>query len=339
MNWLDQKKTFIGLSPMDGITDEAFRLTQIQVARPDVIFTEFVSAEGLAHHAVKLYSHFWFEDQERPIIAQLFGKDPESFYIASQIVLHLGFDGVDINMGCPAKTVTQHGSGASLIDKPDLAKEIILAVKRGVADYSSAKNLNHLHLPPKVTTALLPLAKKAVSHPTISLKTRLGVLSPKLDWISFLSQFNLDLITLHGRTLKQGYSGQADWQLINQAKEIIKNNCASKFFGNGDLNSLKQAQEYLDQYGLDGVLIGRAAMGNPWVFSDHQPTWLEKFNALIYHTEQFQRLYPNSRLDPLRRHYLLYTHSHPKAKELRQKLVTLTTIDQLLALEPEFLNC
>jgi len=150
-------KTFIhsqkivGLSPMDGITDEAFRLTQCQITKPDLIFTEFVSAEGLAHNAVKLFDTLLYSSIERPIIGQLFGKDPDSFYIAALILCHLGFDGIDINFGCPAKTVTQHGSGASLIDKPELASQIIKSVQKAVSDFSKNKfTLENLKLKEKV---------------------------------------------------------------------------------------------------------------------------------------------------------------------------------------------
>ena len=129
----------VGLSPMDGITDEAFRLTQCEIAKPDLIFTEFVSAEGLAHSAVKLFDTLLFSKEERPIIGQLFGKDPDSFYLAAVILCHLGFDGIDINFGCPAKTVTQHGSGASLIDKPELASQIIKSVQKAISDFASSK--------------------------------------------------------------------------------------------------------------------------------------------------------------------------------------------------------
>lgn len=328
----------IGLSPLDGITDEAFRLTQCHFAKPDVIFTEFVSAEGLAHNAVKLYDHLLFLPTERPIIGQLFGKDPDSFYLAATILCHLGFDGIDINMGCPAHTVTQHGSGAALIEKPQLASEIIKAVKQAIADKTK---LSDLKLKQKTLDRIAPLVKEGPGEiePTISIKTRLGINESVIDtWIPFLLRHNLDFLTLHGRTLKQGYSGVADWSEIQKAVNIAKT-FNTPILGNGDIKSRQQGIEYCHKYGVNGVLIGRAAMGNPWAFSDHVATFTEKFEAMKYHTQIFLKLFPDRRFEPLRRHFLLYTLGHPRAKELRLKICQLTSIDQLLAIEADFLNC
>jgi tRNA-dihydrouridine synthase len=148
---MEKYKYIIGLSPMDGVTDAAFRLTQVEIAKPDIIFTEFVSAEGIAHNAIKLFDQLLYSSKERPIIGQLFGKDPDSFYLATIILCHLGFDGIDINMGCPAKKVTQHGSGAALIEKPEVAAKIILAAQKGIADYQKdPKIFETLNLKQKV---------------------------------------------------------------------------------------------------------------------------------------------------------------------------------------------
>jgi len=323
---------------MDGITDEPFRLTQCHFAKPDIIFTEFVSAEGLAHNAVKLYDHLLFSPIERPIVAQLFGKDPDSFYIAATILCHLGFDGIDINFGCPARTVTQHGSGAALIDQPQLASEIIKAVKSAIADKTK---LSTLKLKQKTLDRITPLVKEGLGEieTTISVKTRLGTNESVVDiWIPFLLKHNLDFLTLHGRTLKQGYSGIADWDEIKKAA-IIAKSANVPIFGNGDIKSRQQGIEYCQKYGVNGVLIGRAALGNPWVFSDHPATFTEKFAAMKYHTQQFVSLFPDRRFEPLRRHFLLYTLGHPRAKQLRVKICQLTSIDQLLAIEADFLNC
>jgi len=344
-----EKGGIIGLSPMDGITDEPFRLTQCHIAKPDLIFTEFVSAEGLSHGAVKLFDQLLYSPEERPIVGQLFGKDPESFYTATIILCHLGFDGIDINMGCPAKTVTQHGSGAALIAKPELASEIIKSVQQAVADFvSGTTKLSDLKLKQKTLEVIShnlkycsPLVKEGLGEivPTVSVKTRLGITESTIGtWIPHLLSHSLDFLTIHGRTLKQGYSGSANWEEIKKVSEL----CAkytTPLIGNGDIQSLTQAKEYINKYQIAGVLIGRAAMGNPWVFSDHQPSWSEKFKAIVYHTQKFVEVFPHRRLDPLRHHYLIYTHNHPHAKKLREKIVTLTSIDQLLSLESDFCSC
>lgn len=339
-NWLNNKFPIVGLSPMDGVTDEPFRLTQCHVSKPDVIFTEFVSAEGLAHDAIKLYDHLLYLPEERPIIAQLFGKDPDSFYQAAQILCHLGFDGIDINFGCPAKKVTQHGSGAAIIANPKLAGQIISVVNKAIEDFK-----------PDVFTNLkaktVEVIKKnqqysqlnSYKQPTLSVKTRLGLDTDiSSSWIEFLSQQPLDLITLHGRTLKQGYSGEANWLAITAAAKIAHDH-QIKFFGNGDIATRQQGIEYCQQYQVNGVLIGRATMGNPWAFTNQNPSWSEKFQTMVYHLRQFQQVFPHRRVDVLRRDFLLYTHNHPHAKELRQKIVQISQIDQLLSIEDEFTNC
>lgn len=342
-NYIRAKK-IVALSPMDGITDEAFRITQCEIAKPDLIFTEFVSAEGLAHNAVKLFDTLLYSSEERPIIGQLFGKDPESFYIAAVILCHLGFDGIDINFGCPAKTVTQHGSGASLIEKPELASQIIKQVQQAVLDFKDKKvTLKDLALKEKVLKVIERNIKYSDHSediiPTVSVKTRIGISSDTTDnWIPFLLSHQLDFLTLHGRTLKQGYSGVANWDVIAKcAKMAQKTNTI--FFGNGDIQSRTQALEYCDKYQLNGVLIGRAAMGNPWVFSEKIPNLREKFSAMLLHAKNFTNVFPSRRFDPLRRHFLLYVSGHPNAKEMRMEIVKLNKIEELYALEERLLNC
>jgi len=332
----------VGLSPMDGITDEAFRFTQCEIAKPDLMFTEFVSSEGLAHSAVKLFDTLLYSSQERPIIGQLFGKDPNSFYIAAVILCHLGFDGIDINFGCPAKTVTQHGSGASLIDKPELASQIIKSVQKAVSDFANQKvTLKDFKLKEKVLKVIdrnIKYSGAEKTIPTISVKTRLGTTTDTSDiWIPFLLSHKLDFLTLHGRTLKQGYSGLADWGAIARAAKLAKK-AKTIFFGNGDVQSRKEALDYCQKYGVDGVLIGRSAMGNPWAFNDRKPDFKEKFSAMLLHAKNFTDIFPSRRFDPLRRHFLLYVSGHPQAKQLRQEIVKLTSIDQLYLLEERLTN-
>jgi tRNA-dihydrouridine synthase len=345
MSFLDfiHSQNIIGLSPMDGYTNEVFRLVLCQIQKPDVIFTEFVSAEGLSRGGVKLYDTLLYSHQEYPIIGQLFGKDPESFYKSAVILCYLGFDGIDINMGCPAKTVTQHGSGASLIGKPELASEIIKAVQSGVSDWFNQKvTVDNLKLTPKT----LEVIKRNLNYsgdfprvkPTISVKTRLGIDKPVTEnWVAHLLKHNLDFITLHGRTLKQGYSGLADWQEIKKAVDLAKDT-NTLIWGNGDIGSRRQGIEYCQNYGVNGVLIGRAALGNPWVFFDKIPSLEEKYQAMVLHAHLFLQVFPHRLFDSLRKNFLLYTSGHPRAKQLRAKLVRLNSLSELYALEEEFLS-
>lgn len=340
----DKGNPIVGLSPMDGVTDCAFRQTQCYVHKPDLIFTEFVSAEGISRGGVKLYDQLLFLPNERPIIGQLFGKDPESFYKGAVILSHLGFDGIDINMGCPAKTVTQHGSGAALIGKPELAAELIKSTQQGINDYVSGKvKITDIGL----KTASLEVIKRNLkfsnittrNKPTFSIKTRLGVSENTTEtWIPFLLQFKPDFLTLHGRTLKQGYAGTADWSAIALAANM-SHDSGVPLLGNGDVQNHQQALEHCQKFNVDGVLIGRASMGNPWVFTDQIPSFRDRFSIMCYHAQKFQEIFPHRQFDPLRRHFLLYTSGHPRAKQLRNQIVHLTSIEQLYALEADFLTC
>src|SRR3989344_7862531 len=164
--WKLLKKPIIGLAPMDGVTDAAMRFIVNKYGNPDVMFTEFTNVEGI-RHAVKtnkwspehrLARNFKYDESQRPIVAQIFGKDPESFRVAAKLMVELGFDGVDINMGCPAKNVSEHGSGAALIGQPDLAGEIIKAVQQGVSESASQREIG--------------------TEIPVSVKTRIGVDTP-----------------------------------------------------------------------------------------------------------------------------------------------------------------
>ena len=340
-------KKVIALSPMDGVTDCAYRQTQCFVKKPDVVFTEFVSAEGISRGGVKLYDQLLYGANERPIVGQIFGKDPDSFYKAAVILCHLGFDGVDINMGCPAHTVTQHGSGAALIGKPEVASAIIESTRQGINDYCSGKTTIYDIGLKKASLEIIDRNLRFSAHtpniksynPTLSVKTRIGITENVIDfWIPHLLKHHLDFISLHGRTLKQGYAGLADREAIRQAA-LLAHQTDTLLWGNGDINTLAQAQEYINEYHVDGVLIGRASMGNPWVFSGQTPDLRQKFSLMCYHADQFTRIFPSRRLDPLRRHFILYCSGHPRAKQLREKIVRINTLAELYALEEDFLTC
>lgn len=335
----------IALSPMDGITDEAFRLLQTEIAKPDLIFTEFVSAEGISHGGIKLYDTLLFSAKERPIIGQLFGKDPDSFYKSAIILSELGFDGVDINMGCPAKTVTQNGSGAALIAKPELAVEIIQKTKQGINDWFENKiKITDLGLNQKTLEVIKRNQKysqiSTINHlrPMISVKTRLGTTQSIIEsWASLLLAQDLDFLTIHGRTLKQAYAGTADWSEIQKVVDLAKNT-KTKIFGNGDIQTKAQGIEFCQKYGVNGVLIGRAACGNPWCFNNYLATPQERFSAMLLHAQFFAEVFPNRRFDSLRKNFLFYASGLANAKQLRSKLVRLNSIADLLQLEAEFLS-
>ncbi len=303
------KYPVIGLAPMDGITDAPFRYIYDIYGKPDIIYTEFVSVGGLLFGKPAFDRMLLRHKTETPIIAQLFGSDPDLFYKASFIVLKKGFDGIDINMGCPDKNVFNRGGGAGLILKPRLARDIILAVKKAVKD--NAKKLE---------------IKKYIP---VSVKTRSGYKSPQTkEWISNLLEAEPDIICLHARTYFQKYSGLADWEQIRIAADLAKPT-KTKIFGNGDIKNRTQALEKIKQYDLAGVLIGRAALGNPWIFKGVVPSTEERFKVLLEHCKKFTELFPKSSFSIMRKHLGWYAKDFPHAAEVRNQLMQVNNIDDV----------
>jgi len=234
------------------------------------------------------------------MIAQFFGCEPEYFYQAALVALEKGFDGVDINMGCPDKSVFHRGAGAALIIQPKLAKEIILSVKKAVQN----------RIP-------------------VSVKTRTGYKIPQTkEWISQLLEAEPDVICLHARTFAQKYSGRADWEQIGIAADLARPT-KTKIFGNGDIKSRQQALEKIKQYNLAGVLIGRAALGNPWIFKGVVPTTEERFKVLLEHCEKFRDFFPKSDFSIMRKHLAWYIKDFPHAAEVRNQLMQVKNIDDV----------
>lgn len=294
---------------MDGITDAPFRNIVDIYGKPNIIYTEFVSVKGLLFGKPAINRMLLRHKTETPMIAQLFGNDPDLFYKASFIVLKNGFDGIDINMGCPDKSVFNRGGGAGLILKPKLAKEIILSVKKAVKD--GAKKLN---------------IKKYIP---VSVKTRTGYKNPQTkEWISHLLEAEPDVICLHARTFAQKYSGRADWEQIGIAADLARPT-KTKIFGNGDIKSREQALERIKQYNLAGVLIGRAALGNPWIFKGIIPTTEERFQVLLEHCKKFQEFFPESEFKIMRKHLAWYAKGFAGSAEMRNQLMQVKSIDDV----------
>lgn len=320
--WQTLAKPIIGLAPMDGVTDAAMRFITKKYGNPPIVFTEFTSAEGIRAGALRLMKDFQYSEIERPVIGQVFGSDPDAFYHAAIVVAALGFDGLDINMGCPAKSVHERGAGAGLIKNPALAGEIIKASRRALEDWNDGISLKQAKIHETIITyvndqkvtpkrSLLPL----------SVKTRIGFDKPVTkDWISHLLQFNLANISLHGRTLKQLYSGQANWDEIGQAAELTKA-AQTSLLGNGDIVSLRDAHDKIKTYGLDGALIGRASFGNPWIFANSDASTEERLKVAVEHALKYEELFPGQHFLPMRKHLAWYAKGFERASQLRQKLV------------------
>ncbi|MFA6533406.1 MAG: tRNA-dihydrouridine synthase, partial [Patescibacteria group bacterium] len=219
------------------------------------------------------------------------------------------FDGIDINMGCPDKSVFARGGGAGLILQPKLAKKIILSVKKAVADGKEKLKI-----------------KKNI---TVSVKTRTGYRKHETkEWISNLLEAEPDFICLHGRTFSQKYSGQADWSQIGIAANLAEKT-GTKMLGNGDIKSREQALERIKEYDLAGVLIGRAALGNPWVFKGVIPTTEERFKVLLEHCKKFVKFFPSADLSIMRKHLAWYVKDFPHASEVRNELMQVKNIEDV----------
>lgn len=304
-----QGKPIFALAPMADVTDTVFRQIIAGCGGPDIFFTEFVSCDGLCSEGkTKLLKNLKFNKRiERPIIAQFFGSKPENFYKCAKLARILGFDGIDINMGCPDKKVEKQGAGAALMKNPTLAQKIILAAKKGAGK--------------------LP----------VSVKTRIGFNKPEIEtWIPALLKAKPDAIILHGRTRKEMSNVPAHWDLIGKAAKIAKGS-GVLIIGNGDISSLAEAKEKAKRYNLDGIMVGRGIFANPWFFNpDINPAEIkpeEKINLLIKHLKLFNKTYgPPSRkasarqvttknFAVIKKFFKMYISGWDGAKNLRAKLM------------------
>src|SRR6266581_1076579 len=305
--WHQIAQPIIGLSPMDGVTDPAFRFIVARHGKPDVQFTEFINVDEIGYGVESAWHQLRYAEIERPVVAQIYGADPDKFYQMVQVICALGFDGVDINMGCPSKSVSARGCGAALIKTPPLAKEIIRAAQAGVKDWASGREPETIGLRPKVVDKIrslstLPTARRAIP---VSVKTRLGYDSVVIeDWVTVLLEERPEVISIHGRTLVQMYRGRADWEAISRAAKLIRET-STLVLGNGDVESLHDLVARARETQVHGVLIGRGALGNPWIFRAKEwakgegqgegvfpnPVPLpERFQVALEHTRYFESL-------------------------------------------------
>lgn len=340
---LNMEYPVLGLSPMDGVTDSAYRYITKKYGNPDLIFTEFTNVIGLSvagHHVLK---DFHYDKSQKPIVAQIYGKDPEYFYHAAKIACELDFDAVDINMGCPAKNVASSGSGAALIKTPELAKEIIAATKEGVKHWVEDGKLTGL--PTKTKNAIKALENEIGIEPherqmiPVSVKTRIGFSEPITEqWISTVASMNPAWISVHGRTLKQMYLGEANWLEIKKAVEITD----IPVLANGDIKTYDDYQRILEVTGAFGALIGRGSYGNPWIFKGQEFENVpleEKIKVLIEHTKKFVELNPDPKaFVQMRKHFGWYIKGFDGAKETREKLMRANTTEEVELILGEFLH-
>ena len=343
---------------MDGVTDAPNRTMHGLYGRPDVVITEFTNVEGLWRGGDRIFRDFLYTPAERPVVAQIFGCQPEYFYKAAHVVCELGFDGLDINMGCPAKTIANKGGGAGLIRVPDIAKAIIRAAQKGVRDWANGQTLEDLEMDPERIKRIRQMNEERVRiwgdtpHVErrlipVSVKTRLGYDSIVItDWVQELLELEPHVISIHGRTLAQHYKGDANWDAIAAAAEIVRKT-GTLIFGNGDIHTLYQAAQRIRTTGVSGVLIGRASFGNPWLFRDCEklkgllnagfnvtledlpdpaPSREERLLMALEHARVHAKLKGEDHFVELRKHMGWYLGHFRGAKRIRNELVRISSL-------------
>lgn len=340
--WQQLPKPFFAVAPMADVTDAAFReliarysahaRADGSVRGPDVMWTEFVSADGLTlapeEGRKKLLADLLYTEGERPIVAQLFTRHPEHMENIARLCLELGFDGVDINMGCPAGAIIDQGCGAAMIKTPELAVEVIRAAKRG--------------------------AKTDEGGIPVSVKTRLGYNTDQLEeWIPVLLKEKLAALTVHVRTRKDMSKVPARWERIKRVVELRDEiSPETKIIGNGDVLSLQDGRQKAELFGVDGVMVGRALFGNPWFFhptrrlplrlsalpthgvnrdsivhadtSEEEVEYIslpERLRVLVEHSKLFTKLLPHKNFAVMKKHFKAYVGGFPGAVDLRVRLM------------------
>ena len=286
---------------------------------PDIMWTEFVACDGLASEEGRphLISDLAYTKKQRPIIAQIFGGNPETMFIGAREVAKLNFNGIDINMGCPQEAIIKQRAGADLIRDPKRAKEIVEAVREGV--------------------------KAAGKNTPVSVKTRIGFSKDILEeWIPELLSLNLPALTIHARTRKDMSKVPARWERVARTVEL-RNDYAPRtlVIGNGDVASISDGIHKAQETGADGIMIGRAVFGNPWVFTGRSTADIstkEKIETLIEHTKLYERMHPNKNFAIMKKHYSAYVRGFPGAKELRTELMDAETYQDVYNIAEEFLK-
>jgi nifR3 family TIM-barrel protein len=300
------------LAPMEDVSDPPFRALCKQHGA-DLMYTEFISSEGLIRDAAKSKAKLDIFEYERPVGIQIFGSEIESMRQATEITEAAGPDIIDINYGCPVKKVACKGAGAGILQ--DIPKMVSM----------TSEIVKSTHLP-------------------VTVKTRLGWDDNTkyiVEVAERLQDVGIKAISIHGRTRKQMYKGDADWSLIAAVKENPRMNIP--VFGNGDIDSPERALEYRNRYGIDGIMIGRASIGNPWVFNQVKhyfatgehlpaPTLSERVDAAMTHLRMSVK-WKGERLGvvEMRRHYANYFKGLPHFKEHRLQLVTLDSESDIVA--------
>jgi len=353
--WQELPKPIMAVAPMADVTDAPFRRMIAKysqhtradgsVGGPDVMWTEFVAADGLMRATPegreKLMADLIYVEEERPIVAQLFSSNPEYMEAGAKLAVELGFDGIDLNMGCPATAIMKQGCGSAMIKDPARAREVIKAAKRGAGDVP------------------------------VSVKTRIGYNEDEVEtWIPQILAEEPAVLTIHARTRKEMSKVPAKWDRIARVVEL--RDCLGSdtlILGNGDATSLSDGQDKVAQSGADGVMFGRALFGNPWFFhptrrlphkllalptsgvdrgelvvADTSETHVEyisleeRLNVLVEHSQLFVELLPFKSFNIMKKHYKGYVNGFPLAGQLRSQLMQANDPDEVEQVVRDFLD-
>lgn len=299
--WQNLSKPFIVLAPMEDVTDFVFReIVATKLPRPDVFFTEFTSADGLVSPGFKRVSlKLKYSENQRPIVAQLWGREPQKMFEAAKIVQEMGFDGLDLNMGCPERNLVRRGCGAGLIGDPETAARLIESAQKG------APNL------------------------PISVKTRIGIKQSETEkWITHILRQGVENLTVHGRVAKQMSNGLANWEEIAKAV-AIRNEIAPEtvLVGNGDVKNIEDAKLKHLEFGVDGAMIGRGIFHDPWAFGEKNEDPLE---VLLAHAKLFEETWGKTKnFEILKKFFKMYVKDFDGASQLRIKLMEVKNYSEL----------
>lgn len=342
--WEKLPAPFFVVAPMADVTDAAFRRMLATYGKPDVMWTEFVAADGLVRATEegkkKLMADLIYHEEERPIVAQLFTSNPEHMEYAANLCRELGFDGIDINMGCPDRSIEKQGCGSAMIKTPLVAREIIQAAKRGAKD--------------------IP----------VSVKTRIGYNQDEIDtWIPVLLSEDIATLTIHARTRKEMSKVPAEWERVARVV-ALRDKLApnTRIIGNGDVLSMDDARRKIAESGADGAMIGRALFGNPWFFhptkrlpirlnelptsgvdrekiithdtSDDSLEYIsleERLGVMVEHTKLFSELLPHKNFAVMKKHYKAYVNGFHGAADFRNELMQQNSPEEVEAVVHAFI--
>jgi tRNA-dihydrouridine synthase B len=329
--WSELQKPIVVLAPMADVTDAPFREVISKYGKPDVLWTEFVSCDGLFRGGYDSLIHdLKFTKGEHPIVAQFFTSKPEYMEKAASLALDMGFDGIDINMGCPDRSIEKQGCGCAMIKNPKNARAVIRAAIKG-ASHNGRK---------------IP----------VSVKTRLGYNKDELEtWLPELLAENPAVVTIHARTRKEMSKVPANWDRIKRAVEI-RNDLKSEtlIFGNGDIETPEQAFDIAKETGADGVMIGRGIFGKPWLFADlekRKEAFLkgdsfqvpvlsleQRLRIAIEHTRLFEKHLSFKNFSIMKKHFKAYITDFSKAAELRNRIFQAGDADEIEEIIEHFLK-